>query len=81
MSWQSSRNSWTSDPLLVKLEEAERRAAEQLNLMENLNDAEALLADTENRLRDTERHLDETEQRLDETKRALKDSSGAQAGK
>ena len=44
--------------LIQKLEEAERRAAEQLNLMESLAHAEALLADTENRLRDTEQALE-----------------------
>ena len=44
--------------LIQKLEEAERRAADQLNLMESLTHAEALLAHTENRLRETERALD-----------------------
>jgi 2-polyprenyl-3-methyl-5-hydroxy-6-metoxy-1,4-benzoquinol methylase len=44
--------------LLQRLEEAERRAADQLNLMESLNHAEALLARNENQLDDAKKALD-----------------------
>jgi SAM-dependent methyltransferase len=56
--------------LIGQLEEAERRAADRLDLMESLTHAEALLLNTENRLRETEQQVAEARRVLDDVVRS-----------
>lgn len=65
--------------LLQRLEEAERRAADRLDLMESLTHAEALLGGAEGRLADREEQLAEAEVRQDEAQRARAEAEAAHA--